>query len=478
MDEQLPSGWMPEGAGGDEDALPRYRSGAVARMLRMPVATLRIWERRYRVAAPATSPSGHRLYSAADVKRLSLLRQLTALGHAIGSLAALDLPALRQVAATHAGVLAAPRRAGLSLEATGVAPSPAAPGAGAQGQAPLGASAAALPRDGAGAGQGAAEGEGAGEAEGEGARPARRGARQTPVAGPAPAVPAAAGGRLPAAPAVRPGPVPAAGPGALGAAAPAVAAGREAGVEGDPALAARPGARVAAQAGVADAPAPAPWRVLVVGAALARRLEQPTLQARLSRAAAPVQVWDKLELAVAAVEAASVAPAEAVLMQCATLRAQDLPRLRALARAAGAQRVHVLYGFATSALALAFEAAGIALLRAPQDDRALGRWLQASCAPLALPVALGPRRWDDEALADFAALSTTISCECPRHVAELLMQLSSFESYSAECAHRDPADAALHSYLGQVAGTARALFESALERLAVQEGLTLPGPGE
>jgi predicted metal-dependent enzyme (double-stranded beta helix superfamily) len=63
-------------------------------------------------------------------------------------------------------------------------------------------------------------------------------------------------------------------------------------------------------------------------------------------------------------------------------------------------------------------------------------------------------------------------------VAELLMQLSSFESYSAECAHRDPADAALHSYLGQVAGTARALFESALERLAVQEGLTLPGPGE
>jgi hypothetical protein len=25
---------------------PRYRSGAVARMVRMPVATLRIWERR------------------------------------------------------------------------------------------------------------------------------------------------------------------------------------------------------------------------------------------------------------------------------------------------------------------------------------------------------------------------------------------------------------------------------------------------
>ncbi|WP_407655831.1 MerR family transcriptional regulator, partial [Azohydromonas lata] len=107
---------MDLGDGGD-DAVPRYRSGAVARMLRMPVATLRIWERRYRVAAPATSPTGHRLYSASDVKRLALLRQLTALGHAIGSLAPLDLQALRQVASTHAGVLAAPRRAAMAMDA-------------------------------------------------------------------------------------------------------------------------------------------------------------------------------------------------------------------------------------------------------------------------------------------------------------------------------------------------------------------------
>ena len=44
----------------------RYRSGAVARMVRMPVATLRIWERRYQVSAPALTPTGQRLYSAAD----------------------------------------------------------------------------------------------------------------------------------------------------------------------------------------------------------------------------------------------------------------------------------------------------------------------------------------------------------------------------------------------------------------------------
>ena len=84
---------------------PRYRSGAVARMLRMPVATLRVWERRYQVSQPQLSPSGQRLYSAAQVQRLAQLKQLTDLGHAIGSLAKLDMAQLRQVVDTHARTL-------------------------------------------------------------------------------------------------------------------------------------------------------------------------------------------------------------------------------------------------------------------------------------------------------------------------------------------------------------------------------------
>jgi hypothetical protein len=84
------------------------------------------------------------------------------------------------------------------------------------------------------------------------------------------------------------------------------------------------------------------------------------------------------------------------------------------------------------------------------------------------------RRWDDDALADFAGLSSTIACECPRHVAELLMQLSHFEAYSAECRNRSAADAELHAYLQQVASTSRERFEAALEHVALHEGLILP----
>jgi hypothetical protein len=88
-----------------------------------------------------------------------------------------------------------------------------------------------------------------------------------------------------------------------------------------------------------------------------------------------------------------------------------------------------------------------------------------------------PRRWSDAALGEFAGLSTTIACECPRHVAELLVQLGHFEAYSAECADRSPADATLHAHLRQVASLSRAQFEAALEKVALHEGLALPQRG-
>ena len=100
---------------------------------------------------------------------------------------------------------------------------------------------------------------------------------------------------------------------------------------------------------------------------------------------------------------------------------------------------------------------------------------EAVADPLALPLAEIPaRRYDDATLADFAGLSSTISCECPRHVAELLVQLSHFEAYSADCRSRGPKDAALHVYLQRVAAASRSLFEAALERIAIEEGLMLP----
>lgn len=323
---------------------PRYRSGAVARMVRIPVATLRIWERRYQVVGPALTPSGHRLYSGADVERLLVIKQLVDQGHAIGSLAHLPMASLLEIADVRA-VLAAP----------------------------------------------------------------------------------------------------------------------------------------------ADATPPVRARAALIGLGLPRRLGAIAVQR--------VAVW--ADLAVAdqwmASQPADAEPlrAELLVAELATLQPDSANRLLALMRQLGAEQAVVVYGFGPEVVAERLRRAGCSLHRAPMDDAALRALVSTLCAsttglpqvmassggapvPLASAGQVPPRRFDDDTLVQLAAASGTMACECPRHVAELVMLLAHFETYSAECVNRGPDDAALHTHLHRVAGTARAMFEDALVRVAQAESLPLP----
>lgn len=49
---------------------PLYNIGAVERLTGIPVATLRVWERRYGFPSASRSEGGHRIYSAREVERL------------------------------------------------------------------------------------------------------------------------------------------------------------------------------------------------------------------------------------------------------------------------------------------------------------------------------------------------------------------------------------------------------------------------
>jgi hypothetical protein len=90
----------------DDAAAPRYRSSAAARMVNIPVATLRVWERRYQVVGPVQAPSGHRLYSSQDVRRLVLIKQLVDQGNGIGSLANVETARLQAMMDEVTGVVA------------------------------------------------------------------------------------------------------------------------------------------------------------------------------------------------------------------------------------------------------------------------------------------------------------------------------------------------------------------------------------
>ena len=79
-----------------------YRSGVAARLAGLPVETLRVWERRYGLSDTQRSAHGQRLYTAEQVRRLGLLKQLVDLGHPIGVLTGLPVERLEEMIAPNA----------------------------------------------------------------------------------------------------------------------------------------------------------------------------------------------------------------------------------------------------------------------------------------------------------------------------------------------------------------------------------------
>lgn len=305
----------------------RLRSGTVARLSGVPVATLRVWERRYGVVDAPKSATGHRLYNSHDVQRLRLLRQLTERGHAIGTLAALALQPLQALWAYATG-------------ATGAAP-PAA---------------------------------------------ARSGPRRVAVVG------------------------------------------RHAALK----LASAPGCQV-------------------------------------------VAVHDDLDGAAAASLPQSC---DVLLLHLPSLQPAFAEQALALAAHWRAEATVVLYGFGSESVAERLRAAGAVVRRDPISANELGRLVAGATAvpapSLPAPMSAPARLFSIDDLQTLSEMPSEVACECPRHLAEILLQLGGFERYSNDCQSRSPADAALHQHLSQLAGTARALFEQALERVMVDEGLVLP----
>lgn len=75
-----------------------YSIGAAARLTGLPAETLRAWERRYGLVAPARDDSGLRHYSVQDIARLQLASRLRALGHPIRRIGSMSEGEMRAIA--------------------------------------------------------------------------------------------------------------------------------------------------------------------------------------------------------------------------------------------------------------------------------------------------------------------------------------------------------------------------------------------
>jgi len=213
-----------------------------------------------------------------------------------------------------------------------------------------------------------------------------------------------------------------------------------------------------------------------------------TLTERVARDGAGVPTLDVVATCAGtsgAVEALRGISADVLAIELPTLQVDSVAGVDAMVQTVGARSAVVAYRFGPAAVVSAMRARGHAVTRSPLDLAELERLCRDAIhlepthtRPVAPPIpleAVPSRRFDDRSLVQIAQASTTLSCECPRHVVELLLSLGTFERYSAECENRSPADAALHRYLQRVAGSARALFEDALVLVAKSEGLALSG---
>lgn len=305
------------------DALA-YRSGVAARLAGLSVETLRVWERRYGVSNTKRSSHGQRLYSAEQVGRLRLLKNLVDQGHPIGLIAVLSIEQLRELS---------------------------------------------------------------------GADAADKGNAAGPV------------------------------------------------------------------------------RVALVGPSLKERLaaggrDSWQLDVRCS--------FVKLEQAMQALPGAE---AEVLVVEISELDESAIPLIAQARDSAQVQAVVVLYRFSSSATIRQLRAQQCLVARVPTDSGELVTLCRTALIGqrIAFKQEQGaeprPPRFDVDSLTTLSTASNKVGCECPRHLAEILLMVGSFERYSAQCASRNEDDAQLHQELGRAAGQARAVLEEAMERLVRQEGL-------
>lgn len=221
-----------------------------------------------------------------------------------------------------------------------------------------------------------------------------------------------------------------------------------------------------------------PCRVVVLGATLSDRLRR---EAGILGGLDLVGLYEGPEPFLAS--ARDLAP-DLVIFEYPTVHDSQARQIASLMSQSGASRAILIYHFAARGTLECLEGRRVLSKRAPLDLADLRRWcLSLYQAPrqgelgrgpeldIALPIP--PRQFTDKALVQIATAPTTLRCECPHHLVDLISALAAFEDYGGECEIRHADDAALHAFLRASTARARSIMETALARVVGAEGIAV-----
>ncbi len=174
-----------------------------------------------------------------------------------------------------------------------------------------------------------------------------------------------------------------------------------------------------------------------------------------------------------------------VVVETPTINAKTKEQMSKIIEITGAWHIVIIYGFANQQQIEELQSSQITVVRSAVDVQELARLcifhsggserlpgLQAG-STLHYEQTIPSRKFSNAQLNNLASISSTIKCECPKHMSDIVKDLVSFEIYSAECENENDQDAALHSYLHATTAQARSMLEEAMSHLIRVEGIDI-----
>jgi len=162
---------------------------------------------------------------------------------------------------------------------------------------------------------------------------------------------------------------------------------------------------------------------------------------------------------------------DCLVVQCVTLASAQLGKIQNLLEKLRPGKVIVCYQFCNERWLKEIETSDIRAVEFPPDPAYLAFEINNCAAEAAVRqgesnlgelIESKPRQYSEQELSAARKLKSTLDCECPKHITDLIRALANFEEYSASCSVENWHDASIHACIYAYTGQARWLMERAL----------------